>query len=72
MWRFLLGPLLAWAKGLRFPWLLALTAACFTATLVVPDPLPFLDEIVLALATLVFANLKQRHGLPADKADTTE
>jgi hypothetical protein len=62
MLKMLIGPLLAWAGRLRFPWLLALTATLFGVTLVVPDPLPFVDEILLALGTLLFANLKRRRA----------
>jgi len=56
------GPLLGWARRLKFPWLLALTASLFAVTLVVPDPLPFVDEILLGLGTLLFASLKQRRA----------
>lgn len=66
----LLSPLLRWARRLRFPWLLALTAALFTVTLVVPDPLPFVDELLLALGTLLFASLKSRRRSGSD--DTLE
>jgi len=58
----LLRPLFRWAGRLRFPWLLAVTATLFVTTLVVPDPLPFVDEILLGLGTLLFANIKQRRG----------
>ncbi|MGQ0799135.1 MAG: DUF6116 family protein [Pseudomarimonas sp.] len=62
MSQLLLGPLVNWAKRLRFPWLLAITATLFGVTLVVPDPIPFVDEILLALGTLLFASLKQRRA----------
>ena len=62
MSQLLTGPLLNWAKRLRFPWLLAITATLFSVTLVVPDPIPFVDEILLALGTLLFASLKQRRA----------
>lgn len=55
-------PLIAWARRLRFPWLVAITATLFAVTLVVPDPLPFVDEILLGLGTLLFASLKRRQG----------
>ncbi len=41
---------------LRFPHLLLLTAALFGFDLVLPDALPFLDEIFLGLMTLLFAS----------------
>ncbi|HEU4663660.1 MAG TPA: DUF6116 family protein [Dokdonella sp.] len=50
-------PLLRWADGLRFPRLALLTAALFVADLLVPDVIPFVDEILLGLGTLLLANL---------------
>jgi hypothetical protein len=63
------GLLTRYAARLRFPRLLALTATLFLVDLVVPDAIPFIDEILLGLGTLVLANLKRRHGgreLPGD------
>jgi hypothetical protein len=54
------GGLLAWARGRRFPTLLALTAGVFAVDLVVPDLIPFVDEILLGLATLILARRKDR------------
>jgi hypothetical protein len=53
------------ASRLRFPWLLALTAAILVADLLVPDLIPFVDEILLALATLVLAGLRKPRSEPA-------
>ena len=44
---------------LRYPWLFAITGALFLVDLVVPDVLPFADELLLALATLVIASRKR-------------
>ena len=44
---------------LRFPVLLLLTGACFAVDLLLPDGLPFLDELVLGLLTYVFASWKR-------------
>lgn len=60
----LLAPLLAFAGRVRFPILLAITAALFVINLVVPDPLPFIDEILLGLGTLVLANWRKRKDPP--------
>jgi len=49
---------------LRFPYLLALTATLLVLDLLVPDAIPFADEILLGLATLVLARMK-RPELPA-------
>lgn len=47
---------------LRFPKLLALTAALFVADLFVPDVIPFADEILLGLGTLLLTQLRKRPG----------
>lgn len=55
------------AGRLRFPALFTLTAALFVVNLVVPDPIPFVDEILLGLVTLVLGAWKDRRG---DAEDT--
>lgn len=50
------------AGRLRFPALFILTAALFVVNLVVPDPLPFVDEILLGLVTLLLGSWKDRKG----------
>lgn len=57
--------LLNWARTLRFPTLFRLTAALFVLSLLVPDPVPFLDEILLGLGTLLLAGWKDRKRAPA-------
>jgi len=48
--------------NLRFPGLFALLAAVFLFDLVVPDFIPFVDEIILALLTMLFALWKDRRA----------
>lgn len=55
----LIGRLLA-KLNLRFPGLFALLLVLTVADLLVPDPIPFLDEIVLALLTALFGLWKDR------------
>lgn len=45
---------------LRFPTLFLLTAALFAVNVVVADPIPFVDEILLALFGLLLASLRER------------
>jgi len=40
---------------LKFPQLLAVTATLFVLDLLIPDLIPFADEILLGLATALFA-----------------
>ncbi len=61
----LLLPLLNWARGLRYPTLFKVTAVAFAISMLWPfDPLPFIDEIVLGLGTLLLANWKRRKESP--------
>ena len=52
--------LLAFASRLRFPQLFLLTAAVFVADVLIPDVLPFVDEVLLGLLTALFASFKKR------------
>jgi hypothetical protein len=56
----LLAPVIAFARRLRYPTLFKITAGLFVLTLLVPDPLPFIDEILLGLGTLLLASWKDR------------
>lgn len=65
----LLLPLLNWAGKLRYPTLFKITAALFAINLFVVDPIPFVDEILLGLGTLLLANWKNRNASPIDAGD---
>jgi hypothetical protein len=56
----LLAPLLGFLGKLSYPRLFALTAALFALDIVVPDIVPFVDELLLGLGTLLLANWKRR------------
>jgi hypothetical protein len=59
----MIGKLVArFAAGLRFPTLFGLMAGLFLLDLIVPDLVPFADEILLALGTLVVGSLRKRPG----------
>ena len=53
--------LMRWLGGLRFPQLFLLFAGLFAIDFVIPDMIPFVDEILLGLATLLLASLRNRH-----------
>jgi hypothetical protein len=59
MLRALVSPVLRFASGLRSPWLFAVTAVLFVLDLLVPDFVPFVDEILLGLLTLLLARRKK-------------
>ena len=55
----LLAPLLGWLGKLSFPRLFLLTAVLFFLDLLIPDFVPFADEILLGLGTLLLARWKK-------------
>lgn len=66
----LLGPLMRWLGRLSYPRLFLVAAGLFAADLVVPDLIPFVDELLLGLGTLLLANWKNRKGpVVADPID---
>jgi hypothetical protein len=57
--------LVGYLESLRFPWLLLVTALLFLVDVFVPDAMPFVDEILLALVAVVLGRLKRKK--PAGK-----
>jgi hypothetical protein len=64
----LLTPLLRWFRRLSYPKLFALTALLFVANLFILDPLPFVDELLLGLGTILLANWKDRSKKPSEES----
>ena len=56
------------AARLRFPHLFLLTAGLFVLDLVIPDVIPFADELLLGLGTLLLGSLRRRKS-GAEKPD---
>ena len=48
------------ATGLRYPTLFKLVGALFLVDFFVPDLVPFIDEILLGLGTLLLGSLRSR------------
>ena len=67
----LLAPLLRWFGKLSYPRLFLLTAILFVANAVILDPIPFVDELLLGLGTLLLANWKQRKAGVDIEGDST-
>ncbi|WP_034211340.1 MULTISPECIES: DUF6116 family protein [Arenimonas] len=61
------GPVVGFASRLRFPTLFKVTLALMVLSWLLPDPIPFMDEIITALATLVLANWKRSEPPPAPR-----
>ena len=55
----LIGAALQFAARLRFPTLFAITGALFLLDVLIPDFIPFADELLLGLATLMLASFKR-------------
>jgi hypothetical protein len=70
------NPVVAWllsiASQLRFPWLLALTVGLLLADLVIPDLIPFVDEILLSLTALVLASFRKPRKTRSEEPITGE
>jgi hypothetical protein len=49
-----------YAAGMRFPTLFFAVGTLFVIDVLVPDVIPFLDEIMLALTTLMLASIRKR------------
>lgn len=55
-----IAPLMRFFGRLSYPRLFLVTAALFLVDLAVPDLIPFVDEVLLGLGTLLLANWKNR------------
>ena len=51
---------------LKYPWLFLLLATLFLADLIVPDFLPFIDEAMLGLLTVLVGAWKTRREPPEE------
>ena len=60
----LIAALLRFASGLRFRNLFLLTLGLFVLDLLIPDLIPFTDELILGLLTLLLANWKAKKTPP--------
>lgn len=65
MTKFVTEPARRLAHRLRFPQLLLLTAVLLAVDLLVPDPIPWLDEAVLGLLTVLLATWRKRDDRPS-------
>jgi hypothetical protein len=63
--RSLLAPLLAFLSRLRYRSLFLIAAVLLALDLVIPDAIPFADEVLLGIATIVLARLRKPEELPA-------
>ena len=57
-------------EQLRSSHLVMLLSAIWLLDILVPDPLPFVDEIILGLLTLLVARFRSRGGTPPESPAT--
>jgi hypothetical protein len=60
------------AARLRYPQLFFVTAVIFVLDLVIPDMIPFVDEILLGLLTVLFGALKKKRSGPVSATHSDE
>ena len=60
MYKLIIAPLIAYLVRLRFPALFGVTAVLFILDLLIPDFIPFIDEILLGLGAALLGNWKAR------------
>lgn len=67
---FFQNPIVKWvtrfAGRLRFPYLFLLTAGLFVLDLAAPDLIPFVDELLLGLGTLLLGSIRKRKSVGGD------
>jgi hypothetical protein len=68
----LLAPVLAWLGRLRHPQLFVVAAVVFVIDLIVPDFVPFADEILLAATTVWLGSRKARKNRPLEPESPAE
>jgi hypothetical protein len=52
--------IISYLESLRFPALLVVTAIIFGINVFVPDVIPFVDEILMALVVALLSRIKRR------------
>ena len=60
MFKLIIAPLIAYLAKLRFPVLFAIAAVLFILDFVIPDAIPFVDEILLGLGAALLGSWKKR------------
>ncbi len=67
----LISLLTAFLLRLRFPYLFAISLALFALNLIVPDPIPFIDELMLGLLAALLASLQGSGAGTGDQSRVT-
>ena len=57
--------------NLMYPWVFALLLVLFVADMLIPDPIPFADEIMLAILTFLVGTWRTRRKVSTDAVEVT-
>lgn len=60
-----------WLPSLRYPYLFLVLGGLFLVDLVVPDPIPLVDELLLAVLTFIAATFTTRRDPDPPPKDIT-
>ncbi len=73
MWIFkkLFGPIQRFLERRRFPTLFLILAGLFGANLFIPDPIPFIDEMIMLVVTVIVGAFRERRKSDSDAPDQT-
>jgi hypothetical protein len=63
----LIAPILGFLSRLSFPRLFVLAATIWALDMAIPDVVPFIDELLLGIGTLLLASLRKK--TPPEAAD---
>lgn len=68
----LVAPILGFLGRLSFPRLFVLAAALWALDVAIPDFIPFIDELLLGIATLLLASFRKDKGPGKDSLKHSE
>jgi hypothetical protein len=60
-----------YAPRLKYPYLFIAVVVLFVADLFFPDPIPFVDEVMLALLTFILGSWRSRRKAPPDAVEVS-
>ena len=64
--------IISYLESLRFPVLLIVAVVLFIVNVFVPDVVPFVDEVLLALVAVILSRLKRRPARAAGHTSPNE
>ncbi|HSH26712.1 MAG TPA: DUF6116 family protein [Wenzhouxiangella sp.] len=74
MWiyRKFLGPIQRFLERRRFRTLFMILAGLFVANVFIPDPIPFIDEALMLVATVIVGSVgKRKKGAPGKSGESS-